>query len=166
MIGDLIVKFAGNDKKLYKRMSDKIHQGETVETSSASNVGSEYSGNENKSPSKSSPNPHPTLDPSHKTLYYLISCLNLAFPDYEFSDLSLDAFVTYPTSSIQQIVMSVNTTLYNVSLANSPVASFPEFSRSLWLCLDDAISLDDCEVYSYIPDQDANPFCDGSLTCL
>ena len=82
------------------------------------------------------------------------------------SDLTMDNFTSFPSSAIQEISISLNTTLYNVGIAKSPLASFNEFSRNMWTCIDDAILLDDCEIYSYIPDLDANPFSDGLTSCL
>lgn len=73
----------------------------------------------------------------------------------------MSSFVSFPRSNIPDIIRSVDTTLFNVGLANAAVAS--SFSQTLWTCLNEAIQLDDCcEVFSYLPDLDSDPFGEGA----
>lgn len=100
-----------------------------------------------------------------KLLYYLIATMNLVFPDYDFSELPPD---TFRSEELTTVVRHVNTTLFNTGL-NKNVASFEEFSSRMWDCVDKAIGLVDCEVYSYLSgDFDAldDPFWErGSMYC-
>lgn len=87
-----------------------------------------------------------TGPPSLKLLYYLIATMNLVFPDYDFSDLPPDAF---RAEELPAVVAHVNTTLFNTGL-NKNVTRFEEFSSRMWNCVDEAISLSDCKVYTYV----------------
>ena len=94
----IIGKFAGNDKKLYKRLSDRYNQttaaaneSETlIEDADHVTTGNSNKGTTNSNSTggvQSSPGHGSgkiTLDASHKVLYYLVSCMNLAFPDFDF----------------------------------------------------------------------------------
>jgi Maf1 regulator len=77
-------KFTGNDKKLYKRLSDRYQQQninlEDLESAPEENEPIATLGS---SPTSSTSNKF-VLDAAHKLLYYLVSCMNLAFPDYDF----------------------------------------------------------------------------------
>lgn len=87
-----------------------------------------------------------TGPPSLKLLYYLIATMNLVFPDYDFSELPPDAF---RAEELPAVVAHVNTTLFNAGL-NKNVSRFEEFSSRMWNCVDEAISLSDCKVYTYV----------------
>ena len=107
----------------------------------------------------SPPNPVETPGMSLKILYYLISTLNMIFPDYDFSELKPEAFHLHP--NLSTIVSHVNTTLFNTGV-NKNLTSFGEFSSKLWERIDMAIGLRDCEIYSFTNDkfdvEDEDPF--------
>jgi hypothetical protein len=46
----------------------------------------------------------------------------------------------------------------NVHLAEISELYYPCFLEELWGAIDDAICLKECEVYSYVPDMDGDPF--------
>ena len=83
---------------------------------------------------------------STKLLYYLISTMNLLFPDYDFSELPTATF--HPTT-VSVAASQINTSLFNTGL-NKNVASFNDFTCRMWDRIDEAICLGDCEVYSFI----------------
>ncbi|KAJ9059636.1 RNA polymerase III-inhibiting protein maf1 [Entomophthora muscae] len=87
---------------------------------------------------------------SRKVFYHLISTLNASFPDYEFSDLKPDQFEKI--HSLNNAVNAINQALISCG-GQSVVNSF-----GLWEAIDKIIDLEDTEIYSYIPDMDADPF--------
>lgn len=129
---------------------------------------------------------------SRKTLYLLIATLNIAFPDYEFSDVRpghfnkeesgaavLNALSTtlvsphragvsaprtyssYPPTSSDFFPEPKPTSSSPVnSLLQSPYAPPPIESGThpfIYRLLDDVIGLSECEVFSYVPEIEADP---------
>jgi hypothetical protein len=115
---------------------------------------------------------------NRKTLWMLISTLNLSFPDYDFSTVSPDSFNREPSASA--VLASLSNALNHLrSSAASPSASLyrsfssytaaapsssnspPEHSSPthpfLRQILDPIIGLEECEVYSYAPDVESDP---------
>jgi hypothetical protein len=94
---------------------------------------------------------------ARKTLFYLISTLNAAFPDYSFSDTKAEEFTREP--SLQFVSQNVDN-LLSVA-ANS---QYSKIYEKLWVTLNNEINLLECDIYSYNPDLTSDPFCeDGSL---
>lgn len=85
-----------------------------------------------------------------KLFYYLVATMNLVFPDYDFGDLKPEAFQSQ--GQLSQVISHVNTTLFNTG-ANRNLASFDEFSGRMWDCIDQAIDIRDCEIYSFQLDE-------------
>jgi Maf1 regulator len=77
----------------------------------------------------------------------------------------MDNFLRFPVFSLPSLCDAVNTNFYNAGIAKGAPALFNEFTGALWATIDDVILFEDCEIYSYIPDLDANPFCE-SQSCL
>jgi hypothetical protein len=94
---------------------------------------------------------------ARKTLFHLISTLNAAFPDYDFTDARSSEFTKEP--NLQFVTSNVDNLL---SVAASSLYS--KIHDKLWITLNQEINLMDCEIYSYNPDLTSDPFCeDGSL---
>jgi len=94
---------------------------------------------------------------ARKTLFHLISTLNAAFPDYDFSDAKADEFTKEP--SLQFVTSNVDNLM---SVAASSL--FSNIHDKLWITLNQEINLVDCDIYSYNPDLASDPFGeDGSL---
>ena len=95
---------------------------------------------------------------SQKTLFYLISTLNAAFcPDYDFSDARSHEFSREP--SLKWVKDSVRDSV-------SPVLGeeFSHVEAQLWGTVDEEIKLAECEIFSYNPDLDSDPYGEeGSL---
>jgi len=132
-------KRAGSDKKLYKSL-DQQYQ---VELS--------------KSPEtdlSSSPFGPLSESGSRRTLISLISLLNAAFPDYDFCNLRPEQF--RKEASLHMIVNSINTTL---------AAALPNYNTDLcpklWNVLENEIVPKECDIYSYIPDFDSDPYAEA-----
>ncbi|CAG9798613.1 unnamed protein product [Chironomus riparius] len=145
-------KMAGNDKQLYKRFvtpdtpsSDlqALSPPQTFMDMSPFFGRGSYSGDEGVTLCD-------TI--SRKTLFYLVATLNSAFePDYDFSDAKSHEFSKEP--SIQLIMNHIDSNL-------SAVASdqYKNLQIPLWTTIDDEIQLNDCDIYSYNPDLNSDPF--------
>ncbi|KAJ2554360.1 RNA polymerase III-inhibiting protein maf1, partial [Coemansia sp. RSA 1933] len=135
-------KVAGTDKKLYRYLENKyqedLEEAKTLspEQSSLTNIVSPFG--------------PLTQSASRRTLFYLIATLNATFPDYDFSSLNADQFNR--DSSADDSIKSINTTLLNVGCPATLRTS------RMWDIIDDAIKLDDCEVYSYTPEAESDPY--------
>ncbi|XP_012503538.1 PREDICTED: repressor of RNA polymerase III transcription MAF1 homolog isoform X2 [Propithecus coquereli] len=95
---------------------------------------------------------------SRKTLFYLIATLNESFrPDYDFSTARSHEFSREP--SLSWVVNAVNCSLFSAVRED-----FKALKPQLWNAVDEEICLAECDIYSYNPDLDSDPFGeDGSL---
>lgn len=99
---------------------------------------------------------HDTMSASRKTLFYLIATLNASFPDYDFSNARPEQFIKLMqpckvASSISSILQSAGA----VRLAKN---------SEVWEAIDRVIGLDECDVYTYAPDPDSDPYAEeGSI---
>ncbi|XP_051887181.1 repressor of RNA polymerase III transcription MAF1 homolog isoform X2 [Pristis pectinata] len=89
---------------------------------------------------------------SRKTLFYLIATLNASFrPDYDFSRAKSHDFSREP--SLNWVVNAVNG-----SLSSAAGEEFNQLKPELWKAINDEICLLECEIYSYNPDLDSDPY--------
>ncbi|KAK3546342.1 hypothetical protein QTP70_025750 [Hemibagrus guttatus] len=87
-----------------------------------------------------------------KTLFYLITTLNESFrPDYDFSAARAHEFSREP--SFNWVANAVNSSLYS-----SVGEEFNTLGPELWNAIDQEINLQSCDIYSYNPDLDSDPF--------
>jgi len=94
---------------------------------------------------------------SRKTLFYLISTLNMAFPDYDFSDTRGSNFSKEP--SLQFVMNNVDNLL-----SVTATERYAKVHAGLWSTLNEEICLPECDIYSYDPDLMSDPFGEaGSL---
>ncbi|CAM9096405.1 unnamed protein product [Phaeothamnion confervicola] len=93
-----------------------------------------------------------------RLLIDLVCTMNASFPDYDFSDITPEMFAR--EGSVAAAVARVNAHLAEIG----EVYHAATWLAHLWSCVEEAIRLKDCEVYSYVPDmQGGDPFSDGSL---
>jgi hypothetical protein len=100
----------------------------------------------------------------------LILTLNMSFPDYDFSNIRPSHFARLPSSSIaisrtneKLSELARSTTQHEQQVVGR--ASSTHFLSKLWNSIDEAIKMDESEVYSYVPpsgDEDDDPL--GFLT--
>ncbi|KAJ9605423.1 RNA polymerase III-inhibiting protein maf1 [Cladophialophora chaetospira] len=160
-------KASGGDKKLYKNIENGLE--------------AQYKSNLQFSKSLSPPQKHvvaPTLNlsrsspfgnmgmiSSRRTYAYLIATLNASHPHYDFSH------VLRPTDfkrekSLRHVLNTIDTTMYN--LRPRPFSSYakdsagasatqPYWGPSMWRLIDQQMSLRECAVYRYAP-EDLDPF--------
>lgn len=140
--GDIEVyscKLAGLDKKLCRSLEQEVQAGSSPLELSRSPVGplSESS--------------------SRKTLVYLILVLNHTYPDYDFSQLRAQHFEK--ESSVATVEEAVDSHLLEVSRVweKTPGCGEESFLDTFWKEIDEAIILQECDVYSYKSDGDGDP---------
>lgn len=91
-----------------------------------------------------------------KTIYYLISTLNVAFdPDYDFSDAKSEEFSLEPSPDFAKNYI-------DACLKSTIGKQYTGVSNKLWTAIDKEIQLDNCSVFSYKPDLESDPFGDSS----
>lgn len=91
-----------------------------------------------------------------KTLFYLKSTLSSCFPDYDFSSIDSRQFCREP--HIRVIINSINNKLYEVI-----GDTFHESEKTLWKSIDHEIMLNECKIFSYIPQVHSDPFCEDDI---
>jgi len=127
-------KREGTDKKLYCELEKHL----TSEL--------------NQSPSELSVSTSPFGSMVHKksreTLIELISTLNAAFPNYDFSSLRGEHFIK---EELWRAVHQINSRLERIGIT-------PTVRDQIWNAVDSESQLSDCAVYSFVPTFDANPF--------
>lgn len=142
-------KPAGGDKSLYWSLEKELSRSPAARSPPARSPSLTASSSVEASTSPFGPL---TEKASRKIFIFLISTLNHCFPDYDFRRVKADDF---KKEALPLIMNHINTTLnstidnYNFSLRNK-----------LWQAIDSELSLKDCNVYSFVPDPDANPFAD------
>ncbi|KAL5698674.1 hypothetical protein ACHQM5_029678 [Ranunculus cassubicifolius] len=94
---------------------------------------------------------------SRKTLIYLILTLNHMYPDYDFSAVEAHQYFREEVwdNFKQMLEMYLLEAGKEWSEANGGGSSFLE---SLYKALDEVVKLGECEMYSYSPDSDGDPF--------
>lgn len=90
-----------------------------------------------------------------KLFINLLLTLNSTYPDYDFSSVKPEEFVE--EANIDLVVHSINSALAKA------MSQDPSLGHSLWGAVEEAIKPRECRVYSYIPDVESSPFCDGTL---
>lgn len=96
---------------------------------------------------------------SRRTLFYLIATLNASFgPDYDFSKAKAEEFSREPNHNWVMNAIDAN------FLSSPAHQSYAALKSQLWQAIDTAILMAECEIYSYNPDLDSDPYSeDGCL---
>lgn len=150
-------KMAGQDKKLYKHLLGKPGDLEALAPFPVDNhVSRSYS--EDFAPSSYNGN---SLDESEgvlcasislRTLHYLKATLTEAFsPDYDFSSTKSSEFSREPSCDF--VTRIINSQLFSVLGED-----YTPLSQQLWTSLSNEIQPEDCDIYSYNPDLESDPF--------
>ena len=96
----------------------------------------------------------PLADTStRRLLANLILTMNASFPDYDFSSIKPEQFTHQPLS---MVVSRINTNLQRLTEAGDKL-----LLKELWSALSESVELKDCDVYSYVPEEDG-PFSEES----
>jgi len=171
LLGDLIIqgrielyscKKAGSDKKLYKSLEQQyqVELSKSPNTHTNSELSASYDEIETGSSWGSSSygqmtgtSPFGPLESSssRRTLIDLISLLNASFPDYDFQKLKPEHF--RKELNAYMVMNSINTVL------ESTVPNYNnEIAPKLWSTLETEIRLKECDIYSFCPDSDTDPY--------
>ncbi|RYH32207.1 hypothetical protein EON65_01130 [archaeon] len=85
-------------------------------------------------------------EPSSQALFMdMITALNEAFPDYDFEDSKIQQFKDISVSDATRLV---NSQLVELTLQDSMIL------QDLWSSIDEVMTLRQCEVFSFTPDDD------------
>ncbi|XP_054621711.1 MAF1 homolog, negative regulator of RNA polymerase III b [Dunckerocampus dactyliophorus] len=148
-------KMAGDDKHMFKQF---CQEGEPHILEALSPPQSTGTTSPSQLAKSSEDGENPLSDKCcRKTLFYLIATLNESFrPDYDFSAARAHEFSREP--SLNWVANAVNSSLF------SAVGDFNSVGPELWSAIDQEINLHACDIYSYNPDLDSDPFGEeGSL---
>jgi hypothetical protein len=149
-------KMAGADKKLFKQISAEGNPDEFEALSPAVSFSFSSSNSDLSSSILEEGEMLPAC--SRKTLYYLKATLNAAFaPDYDFSQAHSHEFCH--ESRLDHVMQVVGSNLHS-AMGEDYVA----ISDPLWNVINKEINPVECDIYSYNPDVDSDPFVEeGSL---
>lgn len=93
---------------------------------------------------------------SRKTLIYLVLTLNHMYPDYDFSAVKAHQFFTEESWDIFKQIL--DTYMFEASKEWIETNGGSSLLETLYKALDEVVKLAECEIYSYNPDSDADPF--------
>ncbi|KAJ5684231.1 Repressor of RNA polymerase III transcription maf1 [Penicillium maclennaniae] len=174
-------KAARSDRKLYNHIEQSLEaQYESILRLSASlSPPNAHEAAETLNLSRSSPFGPLSEHSSRRTFAYLIATLNASHSDYDFSH------VLRPTDFRRErhpkrVMNTINSTLYNLrpresidfspsspaTLSGSYNSSTPAWGPRMWRIMDDHMSLKECSVYSYSPEEDPADADDGAIWSL
>ncbi|KAL4943434.1 hypothetical protein BDV06DRAFT_138514 [Aspergillus oleicola] len=175
-------KAARSDRKLYKNIEQSLEsQYESVLRLSASlspPTATDAAASLNLS--RSSPFGPLTDHTSRRTFAYLIATLNASHPDYDFSHV-LRPSDFRRERNLKRVMNTIDSTLFNLrpreTLDLTPPSpstvsgsynadASPTWGRRMWKTLDEQLSLKDCGIYSYSPDEDPSDADDGAIWSL
>ena len=175
-------KAAGSDKKLYKSIENGLeaqHEALLKFSNSLSPPQASVAA-ASLNLSRSSPFGPLSQISSRRTYAYLIATLNASHPDYDFSNLLRPADFKRETR-LRTVMNNVDTTLYNLrprpSVATvsvpglTPGSACPPSAHSawgprMWRLIDSQMSLKECSIYRYAPDEDIFEGEDGAVWSL
>jgi hypothetical protein len=99
-----------------------------------------------------------------RTLSFLNSTMNLIFPDYDFADIEPVHFSK--NLKIDSVVNLVKITLMSIGISKSS-SEMNEICRVIWDTIDQVVGMNDCEIYSFEPndpeDRIDDPFHNNSM---
>ncbi|KAJ5115158.1 hypothetical protein NUU61_000917 [Penicillium alfredii] len=174
-------KAARADRKLYKNIEQSLEsQYESILRLSASlSPPNASDAAETLNLSRSSPFGPLSEHSSRRTFAYLIATLNASHPDYDFSH------VLRPTDfrrerNLKRVMNTVDSTLLNLrprealglspsspaTLSGSYNGASSAWGPRMWRIVDEQMSLKECSVYSYSPEEDPSDADDGAIWSL
>ncbi|KAL8770633.1 MAG: hypothetical protein Q9209_003701 [Squamulea sp. 1 TL-2023] len=178
-------KTAGADKNLYKVIEEGLEAQHQTQVAISKTLPETHEGSSSRriDLSRSSPFGPLSQHTARRTFAYLIATLNASHPDYDFSHL-LRPSDFRREKSLRHVMNTLDTTLYslrprptsNASLGiptywTSIAASAPAVVASngeswnprKWRLIDKEMSLKDCSIYAYVPDEDPYDGDEGAI---
>lgn len=168
-------KAAGTDKKLYKSIEHSLEsQHESLVRASASLSPPQASSAASAlNLSRSSPFGPLTQISSRRTFAYLIATLNASHPDYDFSHLLRPSDFRCERN-LKSVMNTINTALYNLmtvpkgmTTTGMPTTGGNQtWGPHIWRIIDKEMSLKDCSIYCYAPEEDPYDGEEGAIWSL
>ncbi|KAL8911270.1 MAG: hypothetical protein Q9172_007700 [Xanthocarpia lactea] len=178
-------KTAGADKKLYKVIEDGLEAQHQTQVAISKTLPGNPAGSPNQriDLSRSSPFGPLSQHTARRTFAYLIATLNASHPDYDFSHL-LRPSDFRREKSLRHVMNTLDTTLYSLRPRHTSNASLgiPTYWTSIaasapavvasngeswnprkWRLIDKEMSLKDCSIYAYVPDEDPYDGDEGAI---
>lgn len=175
-------KAAGPDKKLYKNIENSLesHYESLLRLSASLSPPNVSQAAVSLNLSRSSPFGPLSEHSSRRTYAYLIATLNASHPDYDFSHL------LRPTDfrrerNLKKVMNTIDTTLFGLrprmprdvtpptpSSSASPrmTATTHTWGPRMWRIVDEQMSLKECSIYCYAPEEDPYDGEDGAIWSL
>ena len=171
-----ITKAAGGDKKLYKAIEQALESQYASLLSFTAGLSPSQAAIAAGALNLSRASPFGPLSQSssRRTFAYLIATLNASHPDYDFSHL-LRPSDFRREKSLERVMNTLDTTLYNLrprpsnsiglgngsywSTSTASMVSLPSpgkeiWNPRMWRLIDKEMSLEDCSIYCYQPEED------------
>ncbi|KAL9599241.1 MAG: hypothetical protein Q9179_003624 [Wetmoreana sp. 5 TL-2023] len=178
-------KAAGADKKLYRAIEKGLEDQHKVAKEISESLAKSHAAPAGQSVDLSRSSPFGPLSQSsaRRTFAYLIATLNASHPDYDFSHL-LRPSDFRREKSVRHVMNTLDTTLYSLRPRPSSNASLhiPTYWTSIassapaivssngdswnprkWRLIDKEMSLKDCSVYAYVPEEDPYDGDEGAI---
>lgn len=172
-------KAAGGDKKLYKDIEHSLEEQYSSLLSFSARLPPRQAEQFGINLIRSSPFGSLNQVSSRRTFAYLVATLNASHPDYDFSHL-LRPSDFRREKSLPHVMNTIDTTLYNLQprstalvsetphWSTTPSANLPmtptgreRWGPRMWQLIDKQMSLGQCSIYSYAPEEDPFTFGDG-----
>ncbi|PLN79514.1 Mod5 protein sorting/negative effector of RNA Pol III synthesis [Aspergillus taichungensis] len=175
-------KAARADRKLYKNIEQSLEsQYESVLRLSASlSPPNATDAAASLNLSRASPFGPLSEHSSRRTFAYLIATLNASHPDYDFSHV-LRPSDFHRERNLKRVMNTVDTTLFNLRPREAIDVTPPSpgtisgsynaeasstWGPRMWRIIDEQMSLKECSIYSYSPDEDPSDADDGAIWSL
>lgn len=181
-------KAAGTDKKLYKNINQSLETQHAALVKFGESLSSPHRDSVAASLNlrRSSPFGNLSEVSSRRTYAYLIATLNASHPDYDFShvlrpaDFKREKVLRRVMNNMDSTLSSIrpNSNFLDVALPrNSPGASSsysyssnagaaPSWGPQMWAMMDEEMTLKDCTVFSYQPQEDPFDEEEGAIWAL
>ncbi|XP_043701077.1 repressor of RNA polymerase III transcription MAF1 homolog [Telopea speciosissima] len=105
---------------------------------------------------RSSPGEFLSSRSSRKTLIYLVLTLSHIYPDYDFSAVRAHQF--FSEEGWDSFMLTFDTYMFETAKEWAEANGGSTLLESLYKALDEVVRLSECEIYSYNPDSDGEPF--------
>jgi len=176
-------KAAGSDKKLYRNIENSLEsQYESLLRLSASLSPPEQSSlGTSMNLSRSSPFGPLSQISSRRTFAYLIATLNASHPDYDFSHILRPADFR-KERSLKMVMNTIDSMLYNLrpspgvtlqvpsqttyATTSSATPTSQAWGPRMWNLIDKEMTLKECTVYCYAPEEDPYDGEEGAIWSL
>ncbi|PIG87709.1 M protein repeat protein [Aspergillus arachidicola] len=175
-------KAARADRKLYKNIEQSLEAQyeSTLRLSASLSPPNASDAAASLNLSRSSPFGPLSDHSSRRTFAYLIATLNASHPDYDFSHV-LRPSDFHRERNIKRVMNTIDSTLFNlrpreaIDLAPpSPVTISGSYNAGasatwgpkMWQIIDEQLSLNECSIYSYSPEEDPSDADDGAIWSL